>query len=437
MRHPRRQLAMQRRTAGFTQESLAARLGVDRSTIARWEAGETEPQPWLRPKLAAALGIAVADVARLLDVGPVSSPGAVLELPDQELLLGDQIPRRPAEFAALVTDTAEHRRQELHDVLTGGLVSTAALDDWEQTVWRYGVGAKDQLPPQLLADLFTDVGDLQLLMQACRSASALRRLTRVAAQLAGLICLTLIKLDDRTAFRRWARTARLAATETDDLATISWVLAQEAYGHFYGGDTAEAVTVAQQAQLAAGAQTSGRVGAVLAAALEARAHAVRGSAAETRAALNTAESYLTVLALASMGTTAFGYNEAQLRFHESNALTHLGDTAAAWQAQDRALQLVAPTDFMDRAFTELDRAVCLAKDGDAAGAVTYTRCQPALPQPRAAAGHHLLGGLGRSWVRCRASREPCRPLASWRSCCMADSTGAGSGRGRRPRSNSR
>jgi hypothetical protein len=35
---------------------------------------------------------------------------------------------------------------------------------------------------------------------------ALGRLTRVAANLSGLVCLTLIKLDDRQAFRRWART---------------------------------------------------------------------------------------------------------------------------------------------------------------------------------------------------------------------------------------
>lgn len=66
MRQPRPRLAVQRKTCGFTQEALAYALGVDRSTVARWEAGDTEPQPWLRPKLARALGISTDRLASLL-----------------------------------------------------------------------------------------------------------------------------------------------------------------------------------------------------------------------------------------------------------------------------------------------------------------------------------------------------------------------------------
>lgn len=38
-------LARCRKAAGFSQEKLAERLGVERSTVVRWEMGETEPQP--------------------------------------------------------------------------------------------------------------------------------------------------------------------------------------------------------------------------------------------------------------------------------------------------------------------------------------------------------------------------------------------------------
>src|SRR5262249_2695699 len=46
---------------------LAERLQVERSTIVRWEAGDTEPQPWQRPRIAEALTITLAELDSLLD----------------------------------------------------------------------------------------------------------------------------------------------------------------------------------------------------------------------------------------------------------------------------------------------------------------------------------------------------------------------------------
>ncbi len=187
------------------------------------------------------------------------------------------------------------------------------------------------------------------------------------AQMAGLMCLTLIKMDERTAFRGWARTARIAADEAGDPLTHSWVRAQEAYGHYYSGDLAEALYVAQYAQALSGQVPS--VGAVLATALEARAQAALGHQQETLAALGRAETGLSQLDTNAIGTSAFNYNEAQLRFHEGNAFTHLHDASAAWRAQEMALTLCPANDYMDRTMTKLDRATCLAHDGDVTGAV--------------------------------------------------------------------
>ncbi|MFE0365407.1 helix-turn-helix transcriptional regulator [Streptomyces griseoaurantiacus] len=60
-------LARRRKAAGFTQEALADYLGVERSTVGRWESAETEPQAWMRPKLAHALGVTVEELQPLLD----------------------------------------------------------------------------------------------------------------------------------------------------------------------------------------------------------------------------------------------------------------------------------------------------------------------------------------------------------------------------------
>jgi transcriptional regulator with XRE-family HTH domain len=61
-------LTRRRREAGFTQERLAEVLGVERSTIVRWEAGKAEPQPWMRPRLAEALQVSSQELSELLAV---------------------------------------------------------------------------------------------------------------------------------------------------------------------------------------------------------------------------------------------------------------------------------------------------------------------------------------------------------------------------------
>ncbi len=63
----RDELARTRATAGYTQEQLAEQLGADRSTVARWELGTTQPQPWVRTRLAALLAVSLSDVERQLN----------------------------------------------------------------------------------------------------------------------------------------------------------------------------------------------------------------------------------------------------------------------------------------------------------------------------------------------------------------------------------
>lgn len=59
-------LASRRVMRGYTQEALAEYLGVERSTVARWERGMFTPQPWVRPQLAAALAVTTDQLDALL-----------------------------------------------------------------------------------------------------------------------------------------------------------------------------------------------------------------------------------------------------------------------------------------------------------------------------------------------------------------------------------
>jgi transcriptional regulator with XRE-family HTH domain len=62
-------LAQRRKAVGLTQEQLADQLGVERTTVVRWEGGQTQPLPWLRPKLAKALGVSADRIEELLAGG--------------------------------------------------------------------------------------------------------------------------------------------------------------------------------------------------------------------------------------------------------------------------------------------------------------------------------------------------------------------------------
>lgn len=59
-------LADCRHAAGYTQEFFADKLGVDRTTVGRWERGVQSPQPWQRPDLAKVLAISLDHLDDLL-----------------------------------------------------------------------------------------------------------------------------------------------------------------------------------------------------------------------------------------------------------------------------------------------------------------------------------------------------------------------------------
>jgi tetratricopeptide (TPR) repeat protein len=335
-----------------------------RRMIRGWEAAEHTLSERYQLLYATAFGIEPEELfTSIASRQPVPATGAPIRAQD------DQAPNPLVADSDLVQ--VEALRQSLHAVISEHSLTAAGLEDWERTVIEHGLATRERPASVMLIDLSADLDELQRALATCRSPAALQRLTRVTAHMAGLMCLTLIKLDERTAFRRWARTARIAAQETGDPQTHSWVRAQEAYGYYYSGEPAKAVEVAQHAQDLMGRVPS--ASAILAAALEARAQAALGPgrSREARAALHRAEGIFANLDDGSTIGSAFAYSEAQLHFHFGNALTHLHDTEGAWREQEWALRLYPASDFLDRTLTSLDRAYCLAHDGDTKEAVTY------------------------------------------------------------------
>ena len=169
-----------------------------------------------------------------------------------------------------------------------------------------------------------------------------------------------------------------------------------------------AVACARQAQATARMPC---VGGVLAAALEMRAHAAMGDTQAAMAALRAAEDIHGRLPAGDLAASAFGYAESQLRFHAGDALTRLGDTAAARPVLDRALELCPPGDYTDWAMIRLNRSACLAVDGNADAALAYAaETLAALDPPRrqgiiTGRGRELLASLPSAQRASRAGTE--------------------------------
>jgi transcriptional regulator with XRE-family HTH domain len=70
----RTQFVDRRKTIGLNQDQLAERMRVDRSTIGRWERGETTPQPWKRQTLANALRVSLEELDELLTQADPTPP---------------------------------------------------------------------------------------------------------------------------------------------------------------------------------------------------------------------------------------------------------------------------------------------------------------------------------------------------------------------------
>jgi tetratricopeptide (TPR) repeat protein len=276
---------------------------------------------------------------------------AVLDMPDRARIRLGLAPLRTVEMA-LPDEDLEGMRRGLLNAFSASTLDEAMVEDWEQIAAVYGRATRSTPPSVLLRGLTKDFADLERQLEMRQPARLQRRLYATTARIAGLASLLLTNVGRYGEAQQWGRVARLAATEAADLELASWVRAQDAYAIFYQGDSfTAAAEVANHAQRISRDKAS--VGVALAAALEARARARLGEQTAAVRAIKAAEGSLSRLDAHDQEPSAFGYNEAQLRFHEGNVYTHLGQP-------ERALALYPKTEVLDRTLIALDRAIALA-----------------------------------------------------------------------------
>ncbi|MGV9317318.1 hypothetical protein ACWDR0_34875 [Streptomyces sp. NPDC003691] len=236
------------------------------------------------------------------------------------------------------------------------------LDHWEATAERYGHGYHGRAPADVLTDLLAEFKELRPLLAGPSTDRNRTVLAQVTGRMAGMVAVVLHDLGRHRESHRWSATAARAAERSGDRGLHAWVLAREAMVPLNFGAPAAAAGLADRARQIAGDGPS--PAGALAAAVAARAHAMSGDRASALGAVAQAERTAARLNAQQQADTWFGYPLQKHHVHLSQALTHLGETRRAYEAQTEALRLTRSPSVMTRALVTIDEAMCRAHDGD-------------------------------------------------------------------------
>jgi tetratricopeptide (TPR) repeat protein len=278
--------------------------------------------------------------------------------------------------------------------------SVADVDEWHEIALEYGHMYPITAPSELLKSLVTDFYGLQAAIERYPNDGTQRKLRQVGAMLSAFTAQTVANLGYLREARRWWRTARRAADESDDRYTMLWIRGREIVRAGYEHRPLTAILqLIDEAE--ARVDTSPPVAALpefLSGKAQTLALMGRPASTDTEATLIRLRKVFEALPLPlkAASDSIFTWGEERLWFTESLVYTYLGDFRRADTAQGRALALYPVNDLRSPAQIELQRALCLVSAGDVLPGVCHAQSivsnLPAMHRVRPVAdlGHKVL-----------------------------------------------
>ncbi|MFA1546952.1 multiprotein-bridging factor 1 family protein [Actinomadura chokoriensis] len=446
---PRRRLAAARKRASHTQASLAEQVGVDKTTVSRWERGATEITDRHRPRLAAALTISLTELDRLLDPLPghgQSDPVAFRGFTPADADAGASRSARgsaafqPASLPAerptalrvlgaaptgilIPMDPVETLRIGL-DRSVRTVDTLDLVEDWRLTAYEHACSVRIRPPQAFIGDIGTDIVDLSEAIDARGSgpdavvpegSADHVALLRVSAQLSALMAMALTEVGELAAASRWWRTARRTASAGGDRTLQTWVCGRQALAAQAIGMTSLALRVADQARELS--RETPCAGSAEACAARALSLAASGSPPLTRSA-RTELAILDELFgrlpedVRAEEQAVWGWPAQRLLSTRTAVMAFLGDDAdhADLRGELQAeLDHLEPASIRERVEVELKTSMVLIRSGQTLqGLDTATAALAELPPEHRTA---TLANLARRVYRCVPARDRDRATA--------------------------
>jgi DNA-binding XRE family transcriptional regulator len=196
-----RHLAALREAAGLYQTDIARAVPCHRTTVTHAEAGSQLPDAhfWeTADQVVGANGALIARYDTLIQAKQAHTANQQAQRRARAQATAQQLhttppPKSFGASSALDSGAAnaalgqlEILRRSLNETITDYTTTVAGLDEWERTVLQHGQTTRDRAPSVLLKDLSADLVELRGALARCRSSSALRRLTKVTAQMVNI-----------------------------------------------------------------------------------------------------------------------------------------------------------------------------------------------------------------------------------------------------------